>query len=55
MSAENKLFCPLIKENCREEECAWFVSNTYKCAVRSVDYIVDGICRLKTTIEERKE
>lgn len=34
------MFCPMIKEECKQEECAWFVSSpttkTTACAIQGI-------------------
>lgn len=39
---KNYIFCPLIKEKCKKESCAWYVIRLNDCALNSIAQILDS-------------
>ena len=45
-------WCPMIKDLCKESECAWWVNGVKECAINSLAQSIDCLVENGFTVEE---
>ncbi len=43
MENDNRMYCPIIKNECIEKQCALYVTGVNRCAINSIAQSLDTI------------
>ncbi|GEM_PF-7070690 len=43
---ENNKMCPLVKEECIEDNCGWYVNGLNECSINTLAQAVDSIANI---------